>query len=117
MYYDVDYGWPAPGFRLGYGQIEYQGSAGFTLIEPDGTRRQMTSIGGGKYRTTDGSLITYEGSQWGGMVTYPDGTHVWYGATSGPRNYPGSVTDRQGNYINIYYVNGVGPKISTIVDT
>lgn len=117
MYYDVDAGWPAPGFRLGYGQIEHQGTAGFTLTEPDGTRHQMTSVGYNLYRTTDGSLITYNGSQWGGTVTYPDGTHVWYGATNGPRNYPGGVTDRHGNYIYISYVNGTGPKISMIADT
>jgi RHS repeat-associated protein len=117
MYYDVDFGWPGPGFRLGYGQIEYQGSAGVTLVEADGTRRQMTSIGSYTYRTTDGSFITFYGGQWGGTVTYPDGTHIWYGSTSGPRSYSGAVTDRQGNYISIYYVNGVGPKISLIVDT
>ncbi len=45
MYFDVDAGWPAAGFRLGYGQIEHQGTSGFTLTEPDGTRREMVSIG------------------------------------------------------------------------
>lgn len=117
VYFDVDYGWPAPGFRLGYGQIEYQGSAGFTLTEPNGTRRKMVSIGGGNYRTNDGSIITYAGSQYGGTVTYPDGTRVVYGATSGPRNYPTRITDHNGNYIDISYLNNAGPKIFTITDT
>jgi RHS repeat-associated protein len=117
MYYDVDYGWPAPGFRVGFGQLEHQGSSGFTLTEANGTRRQMTSIGSSAYRTTDGSLITYYSALGGGTMTYPDGTHVSYGATNGPRFYPTRVTDRQGNIIEIDYVGGTGPKISTITDT
>ena len=117
MYFDVDAGWPATGFRLGYGQIEHQGTAGFTLTEPDGTRRKMVSIGTYLYRTTDGSLITYSGSEYGGSVTYPDGTKVWYGSTNGPRNYPGMIEDRHGNIMYINYVSNVGPKISSIQDT
>ncbi|HKZ02717.1 MAG TPA: hypothetical protein VJ180_10775 [Pyrinomonadaceae bacterium] len=39
--YDVDSGYPAPGFRLGFGQIEDQGSSGFTLTDPDGTRHAL----------------------------------------------------------------------------
>ena len=117
MYFDVDAGWPAPGFRLGYGQIEHQGTSGFTLTEPDGTRRKMVTIGTSLYRTTDGSLITYSGSEYGGSVTYPDGTKVWYGSTSGPRNYPGMIEDRHGNVMYINYVGNVGPKISNVQDT
>jgi hypothetical protein len=117
MYFDVDSSWPAPGFRLGYGQVENQGTAGYTLVEPDGTRRQMTSIGTNLYRTTDGSLITYNSSGWGGTVFYPDGTQVVYGSTNGPRRYPGIITDRNGNQMFISYVGGVGPKISNIKDS
>ena len=117
VYFDVDAGWPAPGFRLGYGQVESQGTAGFTLTEPDGTRREMLSIGASKYRTTDGSIITFEGSQYGGTVTYPDGTQVLYAASSGPRSFPYRVIDRHGNYISITYVGGIGPQIASIQDT
>jgi len=113
MYFDVDSSWPAPGFRLGYGQLENQGSAGYTLTEPDGTRRQMTSIGSSQYRTTDGSLITYKS----GTATYPDGTQVVYGATNGPRSYPGIITDRNGNQMFVTYAGGVGPKIASIKDS
>lgn len=41
MTYDVDSGYPAQGFRLGYGQIEDQGSAGFTLTDSNGTRHAL----------------------------------------------------------------------------
>ena len=41
MTYDVDNGWPATGWRLSLGQIEDQGSAGFTLTEANGTRRAL----------------------------------------------------------------------------
>ncbi|HET6979733.1 MAG TPA: hypothetical protein VFI24_25600, partial [Pyrinomonadaceae bacterium] len=42
MTYDVDSGYPAQGFRLGYGQIEDQGSAGFTLTDSNGTRHALS---------------------------------------------------------------------------
>ena len=109
VYFDVDAGWPAPGFRLGYGQIESQGTAGFTLTEPDGTRREMLSIGASKYRTTDGSIITYEGSQYGGLATYPTALK----SVMQPRAMARAVIrialiDRHGNYVAITYVGGVG---------
>ena len=39
MTYDVDSSWPATGWRITLGQIEDQGSYGFTLTDMDGTRR------------------------------------------------------------------------------
>ena len=41
--YNVDSDWPAPGFRLGFGQLDDQGSYGFTLTESDGTRRALVN--------------------------------------------------------------------------
>jgi RHS repeat-associated protein len=117
LYFDVDSSWPAPGFRLGYGQVEYQGTAGFTLTEPDGTRRKLTTNGAYGYQTTDGSMITYYGSQFGGNLLYPDGTQVYYAYANGPRTYPAYITDRHGNVMNIYYAGNSGPKITFIEDT
>ena len=118
MTYDVDSGYPAQGFRLGYGQLEDQGSAGFTLTDADGTRHALVQSSAFNYDTTDGTFIHFTGGSGWGTVFYPDGTRVGYGASgNGFRSYPISVEDRNGNYILISYVNGVGPRISTIQDT
>src|ERR1051325_11480497 len=118
MTYDVDSGYPAQGFRLGYGQIEDQGSAGFTLTDSNGTRHALAYSSAYNYDTTDGTFIHFNGGSGWGTLSYPDGTRVGYGAAgNGYRSYPTSITDRNGNYILISYVNGVGPRISTIQDT
>jgi len=118
MTYDVDSGYPAQGFRLGYGQIEDQGSAGFTLTDSDGTRHALVYSSWSHYDTTDGTFIHFNGGSGWGTLYYPDGMQVAYGAAGGgQRSYPTSVMDRNGNYILISYVNGVGPRISTIQDT
>ncbi len=118
MTYDVDSGYPAQGFRLGYGQIEDQGSAGFTLTDGNGTRHALVYSSQFNYDTTDGTFIHFNGGSGGGTLYYPGGTRVVYGAAgNGYRSYPTSITDRNGNYISISYVNGVGPRISTIQDT
>lgn len=118
MTYDVDSGYPAQGFRLGYGQIEDQGSAGFTLTESNGTRHALVYSSTSNYDTTDGSFIHFTGGSGWGTLFYPDGTQVTYGAAGGGyRSYPTSVKDRNGNYIAISYLNNIGPRINTITDT
>lgn len=118
MTYDVDSGYPGQGFRLGFGQIEDQGSAGYTLIENDGTRHALVLSTGTTYETNDGSFIRFVDNGGGGRLSYPDGTRVEYSASGGGyRYYPTLITDRNGNYITINYVNGVGPRIYSIQDT
>lgn len=120
MTYDVDSGWPAPGFRLSLGQIEDQGSYGFTLTDSDGTRHALAYSSASNYDTTDGTFIHYYGGGSWGFLYYPNGTVVQYGAGGGGyRLYPTKVTDRNGNYILISYAgtSGAGPKISSIQDT
>src|SRR6266542_1185341 len=116
--FDVDSGWPATGFRIGYGQIENQGSYGLTLTDADGTRHELALTSTNNYDTKDGTFIHYTGSAGSGTLYYADGTQVTYGASgSGYRAYPTKITDRNGNYIQISYVSTVGPKISSIEDT
>jgi RHS repeat-associated protein len=126
--YDVDSGWPAPGWRLGYGQIESQGSSGLTLLDPSGTRHQLVKVNPSNpddynYETTDGTFIRFNGGPGWGTATYTDGSRIQYGATgnngqpSGPRSYPVKITDASGNYIQITYVNNQGPQISSVQDT
>ncbi len=118
MTYDVDSGWPAAGFRLSFGQIEDQGSFGFSLTDSDGTRHLLNFTSTNNYDTDDGTFIHYTGGMASGSVFYADGTRVDYGAGGGGvRIYPTKIVDRNGNYQLISYVNGVGPKINTIQDT
>jgi RHS repeat-associated protein len=119
MTYDVDSGWPSPGFRLGFGQIENQ-SDSFTLTDPDGTRHALVISSTDNYDTTDGTFIHYYGGSVSGTLNYPDGTVVTYGAGGGGyRLYPTKITDRNGNYITIAYhgTSGAGPQIESIQDT
>lgn len=116
--YDVDSGYPAQGFRLGFGQVEDQGSAGYTLTDADGTRHALTLVSGSEYKSTDGSFIKFAGSGGFGLLTYADGMMISYGAAGGGyRMYPTSITDVNGNYITISYLDDVGPRIDTITDT
>lgn len=120
MTYDVDSGWPATGFRISFGQIEDQGSAGFTLTDPDGTRHALIQTSSYNYDTIDGTFIHFYGASGWGTTYYPNGTQVYYYASGGGyRSYPVSITDRNGNEIWISYAgtNGVGPKIASITDT
>ena len=118
MTYDVDSGYPAQGFRLGYGQIEDQGGAGFTLTDSNGTRHALVYSSAYNYDTTDGTFIHFNGGSGWGTLSYPEGTRVEYGAAGGGyRSYPTKITDRNGNYILISYLSGVGPRISTVQDT
>jgi RHS repeat-associated protein len=118
MTYDVDSGWPAAGFRLGYGQIEDQGSFGFTLTDADGTRHALAYTSPYNYDTTDGTFIHFYGGRGWGSLYYANGTRVDYGAAGGGyRSYPTKIVDRNGNYILIGYVGGIGPKIASVTDT
>ncbi|MCU1264588.1 MAG: repeat-associated core domain [Acidobacteria bacterium] len=116
MTYDVDSGWPAAGWRLGFGQIESQGSNSFTLTDPDGTRHQLVYSSGYDFNTIDSSFIHFNLST--RILDYPDGTQLTYHAFgTGTKIYPVKIVDRNGNKIEISYVGGVGPKIDTITDT
>jgi hypothetical protein len=134
--YDVDRGWPGPGFRLGFGQIEDQGSYGYTLTDPDGTRHQLVQTDPNHpfdFDSTDGTFIHFTGARGWGTVTYPDGTTIGYGAnganvTNSSRSYPTGIGDRNGNYFIIDYgntsctnngcnFNYMGPRINIIEDT
>jgi len=120
MTYDVDSSWPATGWRITLGQIEDQGSNGFTLTDVDGTRHALVYTSANNYDTTDGTFIHYYGGSGWGILYYPDGTIAYYGAGNGGyRLYPTQIVDRNGNYIVISYAgtNGSGPKISSILDT
>ena len=131
--YDNDRDWPAPGWSLGFSRVVGLGTNGGTMIvEADGTRRSFTgtiyNYSWGQYfegHTTDGSFINYSSAtNTNGIIlsanaTLADGTHIEYYAynlSTGVAS-PTLITDRNGNYITISYVNNSGPRIQTIVDT
>jgi RHS repeat-associated protein len=127
--YDIDKGFPAPGWHLGVGKMVLPGgNSGAMIIEPDGTRRgytgTVTTYGTSQWftgYTIDGSLIDYGYSGYNGYTTgyarYPNGTYVSYGAGHDWVIYPTSIQDANGNVTTITYVNNQGPRISSITDT
>jgi hypothetical protein len=87
MTYDVDRGWPAPGFRLGYGHLESQTDVSpsqYVLVDPGGTRHKMVNNppGSVSYESDDGTFIHLTVSSLLGIFTaiasYPDGSQIIY---------------------------------------
>jgi RHS repeat-associated protein len=129
--YDIDRGWPAPGFSLGFGKLLGMGVYnGGMLVDADGTRHSYAgtvspygSVSHFLGHTTDGSFIDYwyDTGIGGGIVNaearLPNGTVISYGAPGPGAVYPTSIQDANGNYINITYVGNAGPRIQTIYDT
>lgn len=128
--YDIDQDWPAPGWSLGFGRLIKMGSSGSMIVDADGTRHGYNGTisnysSGSSFTgyTTDSTFIDY--SHWAnssGVMTsatakHADGTIVNYGAPGLNAVYPTRITDPNGNYITITYVNNSGPKIQTVTDT
>jgi RHS repeat-associated protein len=132
LVFDRGGGWPAPGWSLGFGRVVFDG-ANNVLQDADGTVHPFSSSGTGLH-TTDGTLIDYSTNlkdystnlkDGNGAARHPDGTTISYGAGSpSPGNYyfvwrlyPTTITDANGNTIEITYVNDAGPAIERITDT
>ncbi|MCA1612598.1 MAG: hypothetical protein LC800_00285, partial [Acidobacteria bacterium] len=125
MSFDIDRGWPAPGWSLGFGKIIDMGGGSSMLVDADGTRRGFTgtvvpfSNGSKRFsgRTVDGSFIDYtssngctncgtiSGKVYTAKAWMPDGTVIDYGAMGNGAVYPTRITDANGNFISITYRN------------
>lgn len=117
MTYDVNHGWPAPGFTLGFGKLTLQRGEVYQLVDPDGTHHQLLfSSTSGNYVSTDGTFIKYNETTT--TLTYADGTRFIYTplTTTAPAQFPEKIIDSNGNYIEIAYRDG-GPQIDHITDT
>lgn len=131
MNYDIDRDWPAPGWNLGFGKLAGIGVyIGGMLIDGDGTRHPYscnitiyswgTNVVG---KTTDGTFIDYSyttgtnGIMLYGQASRPDGTRIDYNVNGPSGLYPTRITDPNGNYTTITYVNNQGPRIQTVTDT
>jgi RHS repeat-associated protein len=122
MNYDADASWPAPGFEIGFGTL-IDGSDSVSFNSASG-RRMFNLVSGSPntYLASDGSWAKYVRRNYnqtpGGTMRMTDGTVIEFGASNTFwKTYPTQIRDRNGNYINIVYVNGQGPKIAQITDT
>lgn len=130
--YDIDHGYPAPGWNLGFGRIMFMGSqGGCMMLDADGTRHGyagtisswqngMTFTG----HTADGSFIDYGctfnyGGYGSGWAKLSNGTTISYATTANGNGHvvPTQITDAQGNYITITYRYPSSEQIATITDT
>ncbi len=124
--YDIDRGFPSPGWSLGFGKVMDLGANGGSMIvDADGTRHGFTGSVTGSYfsgHTSDGTFIDYNSTRLSSgistaNVNMPNGTSILYGASGNGAVYPTRITDANGNYINITYKNNQGPNIETVSDT
>lgn len=126
MTFNYGKGWPAAGWRLGFGRI----IAGYDpakpnnrlLIQPDGTKivlRYDTTTSPAKCLSEDGTFLEYGPTT--GKLKYPNGTIVNYNLHFNNRWLPVSIQSPNGNIVTISYKpnNGVYPKgsIDVITDT
>jgi RHS repeat-associated protein len=121
IYFDGDVGWPAPGWRLGFGRIDgkytYSSVDHYFLVSGDGSVRDLKyNSTSGKYESQDSSYIDFDDST--GILRTKDGTQITYAANNGSGSFvmPTQIKDRNGNYITIAY-NTTGQQISSITDT
>jgi RHS repeat-associated protein len=135
--FDIDKGWPAAGWSLGFGKIVFAGSQGDMIVDSDGTRHPFagTAYNYGypmptafNLHTTDGTMISYNVNHvysqgvrtfTGAIAYYPNGTIVRYMAPDGDTVlYPSAIEDRLGNEIIINYLfdNYTNPRIESVVD-
>ncbi len=116
--FNLDRGFPAPGWHIGFGAIQTRVSGGPTYsnsvtgknsliyIAPDGTRRDLAyNPTSGFYESYDSSYIRFDLTN--RILQMPDGTRVYFQidalANNNNQFLPNYIIDRNGNYINIYY--------------
>ena len=122
VYFDGEQGWPAPGWRLGFGRIDgvYAGSDGYNhyyYIAPTGDIHDLRyDSSDSLYESTDSTYVDFNDST--GILRMKDGMQITFALQGGAGGYvlPTKAKDRNGNYITINYT-GTGQQISSIVDT
>ena len=137
--FNVDRGFPAPGWRLGFGAILVRDPVNgvyfnsvtqqysIIYLAPDGTRHDLRSAGGGVYESYDGSYLQFNATTQ--VLSFPNGAKLLFGAYSYSANnhdylaLPVKITDRQGNFITIVYrtltfgTNNEKTVIDHVIDT
>ncbi len=116
--FNSDKGYPAPGWRIGFGAIEGKNNSGavgpflgttgnlsYTYIEPDGSRHELNSgVNSGSptiFTSFDSTYIEFDSSS--KKLRFMNGTCVTFGSTS-VNDFlflPTQIKDRNGNFITI----------------
>ncbi|HKQ72777.1 MAG TPA: carboxypeptidase-like regulatory domain-containing protein, partial [Blastocatellia bacterium] len=118
MVFNADKGFPAPGWRLGFGAIlvktqaaptysnSVTGKASLIYMSPDGARHDLAfNTTTGAYESYDSTYLRFELAT--RILRMPNGAQVHFSADSfangDARFLPTLIKDRNGNFINIYY--------------
>lgn len=120
MVFNADRGFPAPGWRLGFGAIQIHtnttghyfnsttGKYSIIFLEPSGVRRDMAlNSSTGLYESYDSSYLKFDAAAQ--VMYFPNGTQMKFGAYSYSANnrdfqaLPIQIKDRNGNYVDIFY--------------
>ncbi|HKP84132.1 MAG TPA: hypothetical protein VJT69_19095 [Pyrinomonadaceae bacterium] len=117
--FDLDKGFPGPGFRLGFPTIQplyynYDvNKYAYMLIKPDGGRVELRQVGTtALYEAADSSHLLFDSNSL--ILRTTDGTQLKY-EFKGNEFQCTEVKDRNGNFITINYTSF--GRISNIVDT
>lgn len=123
IFYDLDYGFPSPGFRMGFPVIEnpytnaVTGKVSYLLILPSGQRVELRQVGSSNYyESADSSYFQMEPNAATQTLTLrtSDGTELRF------QKFPDAyrcnqIKDSNGNFITVTYTSF--RKINTITDT
>ena len=120
--FDGDWGWPAPGFRLGFPVVQgkfYDAQAqkaAYLMVTPSGARVSLRQTATPTvYEAADSSYLQLTENADGSLtLVAPGGTRMSYWLLGGAYKCT-EVKDRNGNYITAAY-NGYG-NLETITDT
>lgn len=118
--YDVDQGFPSPGFRLGFPVIQPQyfnpqaNKYAYLMIMPSGERIELRQVSANTYESADSSYLQMTVGASGLTVNATDGTQLSFTLLAGEYRCT-EIRDRNGNFISIN--NDSRGRISTITDT
>jgi hypothetical protein len=116
--FNTDRGFPAPGWRIGFGAIQAKTNTGapylnsttgkqsYIYIAPDGTRHDLAyNSTTGYHESYDSSYIRFKADT--RVLQMPNGTRVLFQVdamnNSVNQFLPNYIVDRNGNFINVYY--------------
>ncbi len=137
MYFNATRGYPAPGWRIGFGVIQGHkadwavppysnsttGKQSYLYIAPDGTRHDLAyNPATGRYESYDSSYLDFDANS--RIMRTPDGTQITFMLPGQPylnrgQMYPTQIKDRNGNFISINYtiLSNSELAIDHIIDT
>ena len=120
--FDDDYGFPAPGFRLGFPVIEpiyyntHANKYSFLMITSSGARVELRQVGTSTfYQAVDSSYLLLDASSSTMILRTTDGTRLSY-VWQGDDYKCTEVKDRNGNVISINYDNSTN-RLTSVIDT